>query len=196
VNRIIDLLSGLHPPWAYVAVGLLATAEAAALIGLIVPGELAMLWGGFVASQGRANLLVMMACAVLGGVVGDSIGFELGSRFGPALQGSRLGQMIGDERWEKAESALRRGPSSVFVARFVGLLRAVTPAAAGMSDLAYRTFFAWNVAGGLVWGVLAVGGGYLAGDAYRRLGTWFTVGAVAIAIVAGAVVLVRHHQRG
>jgi membrane protein DedA with SNARE-associated domain len=192
---MIDAISGLGSPWAYVVVGLMALGEAAALIGLVVPGEVAMLWGGFVASRGRADLMAMMACAAIGGIIGDSIGYELGRRFGPSLEESRVGGWIGRERWDKAEEAIRRGPYSVLVARFVGLLRAIAPAAAGMSEMPYATFLAWNVAGGLIWAGIAVGAGYLAGDAYERMGTWFTVVAAAIVVVAVVAYLVRRHRR-
>jgi membrane protein DedA with SNARE-associated domain len=192
---MIDAISGLGSPWAYVVVGLLALGEAAALIGLVVPGEVAMLWGGFVASRGRADLIAMMACAAIGGIVGDSVGYELGRRFGPNLKESRVGGWIGRERWSKAEEAIRRGPYSVLVARFVGLLRAIAPAAAGMSEMPYGTFLAWNVAGGLIWAVVAVGAGYLAGGAYERMGRWFTVVAGIIVAVAVVVYLVRRHLR-
>ena len=49
---LIDTLTRLSSPWAYVVVGLLATAEAV-FVGLVLPGELALLLGGFLAYQGR-----------------------------------------------------------------------------------------------------------------------------------------------
>jgi membrane protein DedA with SNARE-associated domain len=195
VHWVIDQLDAIAPRWAYLVVGLLALGEAAALIGVVVPGEVAMLFGGFMASQGRVSLLPMMGCAAVGAVIGDSVGYEMGRWLGPRIESSRLGGKIGEHRWERAKRALRRGPYNVLVARFVGVLRAVVPMAAGTSGMRYRTFLAWNVVGGVAWSGLAVGAGYLAGGAYERVGTWFTIVGGVIVVVGGVVYLVRRHRR-
>jgi membrane-associated protein len=56
VSGVLDSLSGLASPWAYLVIGLLAAAESAAFVGLVLPGEAAMLLGGFLAFQGRVSL--------------------------------------------------------------------------------------------------------------------------------------------
>jgi membrane protein DedA with SNARE-associated domain len=197
VDRVIDALGSVPSPWGYVIVGALTMLEASAFVGLCVPVEIAMLFGGFMAQQGRADLWAMMGVAAVCGVVGDSIGYSIGSRFGEAIERSWPGRKVGEERWTRAEDAVRRGPYMVFVGRFVGVLRALVPAMAGMSHMRYPTFLGWNVAGGVAWAVLAVGGGYLAGDASERLGHWFTIGGLVLLAVAAAALLVRSrlHRR-
>src|SRR6266511_4048470 len=103
------------------------------------PRETAMLLGGFLAFQGRVNLAVMMAAGAAGAVVGDSIGYEIGRRFGEPLKHSRLGRRVGQDRWARGEAYLRaKGGRAVFLGRFVGVLRALVPALAGMSRMPYR----------------------------------------------------------
>ncbi|MGI8530233.1 MAG: hypothetical protein ACR2KO_12235, partial [Geodermatophilaceae bacterium] len=63
MNGLLEGVLGLASPWAYVVVAVLAGLEAAAFIGLVIPGEAAMLLGGVLAFSGRANLVVMMICA-------------------------------------------------------------------------------------------------------------------------------------
>ena len=89
--RLMDALAGLASPWGYIAVGLLATLESAAFVGLAVPGETALLVGGFLAYRGNASLPWMMAVAAAGAIVGDSIGYEIGRRFGPGHEGQPAG---------------------------------------------------------------------------------------------------------
>ena len=83
IAGLLDRLADLASPWGYVLVGVLALLEAAAMIGLVVPGEAALLVGGFLASQDKAELPVMMAVAAVGAIVGDSIGYEIGKHLGP-----------------------------------------------------------------------------------------------------------------
>src|SRR5216117_4461539 len=99
VSRLLDTAAHLASPWAYVVLALLAAAESAAFVGLAIPGETAMLLGGFLAYQGRLSLGVMMAAGALGAVVGDSVGYQIGRAFGEPLKRSRLGRRVGQERW-------------------------------------------------------------------------------------------------
>jgi undecaprenyl-diphosphatase len=138
----------------------------------------------------------MIAAAVVGAIVGDSIGYEVGRHFGPTLRRSRVGQWVGDTRWERAESyLLRHGGRAVFLGRFVGVLRAMVPTIAGLSEMPYRTFLPWNAAGGLVWAPGFVMLGYVAGGSYHRVanaaGKASTVLLVLAALVVAVVVSAR-----
>ncbi len=188
---MLSSLANLASPWAYVLVGALALLEASAFVGLVVPGETALLVGGFVAYQGRADLWLMMAVAAIGAIVGDSIGYEVGRHLGPALRRSRLGRRVGEQRWARAEAYVeRRGGRAVFLGRFVGVLRALVPTLAGVSRMPYRRFVAWNAAGGLVWAPTFVAAGYLAGGSYRRVERYAgqaTLVLVVVVAMAAAV---------
>jgi len=193
VSGLLDTAARLASPWAYIVLGLLAAAEAAAFVGLAIPGETAMLLGGFLAFQGRVNLAVMMAAGAAGAVVGDSIGYEIGRRFGEPLKHSRLGRRVGQDRWARGEAYLRaKGGRAVFLGRFVGVLRALVPALAGMSRMPYRTFLPWNAAGGVIWAPGFVFLGYLAGSSYRqveRIAGRASLLLLLLVVIVGGVVL-------
>ena len=151
MSKVVDAVLWLSGLPAYGLVGLLAAGEAAAFVGLFLPGEAALLLGGVLASQGRVSLPVMIAVAVVAAIVGDSIGYEIGRRGGPAFKRSRLGRMVGPERWAKGEAFLQgRGGPAVLLGRWVGVLRALVPCLAGMGRMPYRRFLAWNALGGLL----------------------------------------------
>lgn len=149
---MLDSLSLLAGPVACLVVAVLAALEASAFVGLFIPGELALLTGGYIAHQGNASLGLMMGAAAAGAIAGDSLGYEIGRRFGPALQASRLGRKVGAERWQRAEAYLgAKGGRAVFAGRFVGVLRALVPAVAGATRMPYRRFLAWNALGAIIW---------------------------------------------
>jgi membrane protein DedA with SNARE-associated domain/membrane-associated phospholipid phosphatase len=201
MSGVLDTAARLASPWAYVVLALLAAAESAAFVGLAVPGETAMLLGGFLAFQGRVHLAVMMAAGAVGAVVGDSMGYEIGRQFGEPLKRSRLGRRVGQDRWDKGGAYLRaKGGRAVFLGRFVGVLRALVPALAGMSRMPYRVFLPWNAAGGLLWAPGFVLLGYLAGGSYQRverLAGRASLLLLILVVAGGAVVLtarwVAHH---
>jgi membrane protein DedA with SNARE-associated domain/membrane-associated phospholipid phosphatase len=193
MSGLLGSAAQLASPWAYIVLALAAAAESAAFVGLAVPGETAMLLGGLLAFQGRVSLGWMMAAGALGAVVGDSVGYQIGRRFGEPLKRSRLGRKIGQERWARAQAYLRaKGGRAVFLGRFVGLLRVVVPALAGMSHMPYRRFLPWNLAGGVIWAPGFVLLGYLAGSSYRqveRIVGQATLLVLVVIVLAGAVVL-------
>jgi len=193
VSRVVNAVLSLSGVPAYVLVGLLVAGEAGAFVGLFLPGEAALLLGGVLASQGRMSLQVLLAVAVSAAVVGDSIGYEIGRRGGPALKRSRLGRVVGPGRWAQGEAFLeRRGGPAVFLGRWVGLLRALVPSLAGMGRMPYFRFLLWNGLGGLLWASTVVLVGYAAGAQYKRIEQLLgqaslLVGLVTIVLAAGVL---------
>ena len=186
MSGLLDHLLGLRGVTVYVIVGLLVFAEDALFVGFVVPGETAAILGGVAASRHHASLPVVCAVVVAAAIVGDTVGYEIGARFGPRLLSTRV---LRDrrERIDAARAILaRRGGPAVFLGRFIAFLRAVMPFLAGTARMRYRRFLAYNAAGGLVWGVGSVLLGYLAGNSYAAIER--TLGRAAALAVAAAVV--------
>ena len=150
---------------ACVVIGLLVFGEAGALVGFFIPGETAAVIGGVLAGLGRINLGVMMGVVVVCAIIGDSVGFELGKRFGPWLLETR--PLAGRSGSERAVGLLERyGGPAVFIGRFVAFARAFIPGLAGMSGMRYRVFLLFNALGGIVWGVGYTLLGYIVGISF------------------------------
>lgn len=190
LERLFDAVGSLGGPWAYLAVALLAAGESSLGVGLVVPGETGMIVGGFIVSQGNAELGIMMAVAVAGAVIGDSIGYEIGRHFGPALRRTRVGRAMGEQRWSQAEAYLRtRGGRAIFLARFLAVVRSLVPALAGVTRMPYRKFLLYNALGGALWASIYVAIGYFAGRSYDQVasaieGAGWIVLALVLVIVA------------
>lgn len=183
LNSILSL-----PGWtAYAAMGLVVLVEAGAFIGLVLPGETALLIGGALAATGRLSLPVVLAVGILAAVVGDTVGYELGRLSGGRLRATRFGLLIGARRWDRAEDLVaRRGGYAVAAGRWVGVARALVPALVGATRMRYRTFLLWNAAGGVTWATAVVLAGYAAGASWPRIA--HLVGRAA-AMLAAVVVL-------
>lgn len=193
------LVQNLAGPPAYLAVGGFALLESAAFVGLVVPGESAMVVGGALAGLGHASLPVMILAAAVGAVLGDLVGYGLGRHLGPALRRSRWGRAVGQARWARADELIaRRGPLAVFLGRWVGFLRALVPAVAGAARMPMRRFLPWNALGGTAWASAVLTVGYLAGGSWAavqaRVGAWATI-MTALTIGALLVPVLRRARR-
>ena len=185
------------PTWVvYLAVFGLPFLEASLFLGFVFPGETALVLGGVLASQGRVSVGICIAVAIVGAITGDAVGYAVGRRFGPGLQSSRLGQIVGDKRWRASETFLRRrGGPAVFFGRFTALLRALVPSAAGMARLPYRTFATWNALGGSVWAAGFVLAGFVAGESYKEVERYLGRGALGLTALIVVVFVVVHVVR-
>src|SRR5215218_3905258 len=157
--------------WAALAVLFtLPALEAPAFLGLVLPGELALLLGGVLAHDERLSLPAALAAGTAGALAGDSAGYWIGRRWGPRLLSSRLGRRIGPDRLHRVESLLLRGGGrALVVGRCTAGARVVLPGLAGMLGLRYRTFALWTGAAAAAWAAVHVLLGYAAGAGWRHV---------------------------
>ncbi len=196
MSGLVAHLLAVPGPWAYAVIGLLVFVEAALFVGFVVPGETAVLLGGLLASTGHLSLPALLALVVGAGVLGDSVGFEVGRRLGPRITELRPLRRH-RRRIESARTYLReRGGRAVVLGRFTAFLRAMMPALAGASRMSYRRFLAFNVLGGLLWGAGVTLLGYFAGSSIDRVAASLGDTSAALLIIAAvAGILTWHHRR-
>jgi membrane-associated protein len=182
-----DFILHLAGPLVLVVVFALPALEASTLLGIVVPAELALLLGGFLAHQGRVPLWAAVVAGAAGAIVGDSVGYAIGRRVGERLLAHLPHRLVEPGQVERATALVRRlGGRAVFLGRFTAALRALVPGLAGVAGVPYRTFAAYNVAGGVLWATGFVLLGYAAGRAYRMVER---VAGQAGLVLLGAIVV-------
>lgn len=199
VSSLTAWLSSLDPSVLILVVSLLAAAESMLGLGYLVPGEVSVVVGAaLLAEQDVAVLLWLLVSAAA--FVGDTTGWWIGLRAGPGLRASRLVARLGVHKWDAAAAHMRRyGVGAVVVARFLPMVRALTPAVAGASGMPARRFAAAAAVGVSAQSALLVGVGTAAGEAWPRmqdrlgLAGWVLLGVAAIAV--GAKVLAPRLRR-
>jgi membrane protein DedA with SNARE-associated domain len=187
VNHVTAAILGANGLVVYALVGALVFAEDALFIGFVLPGETAAVLGGVVASHGHVALWLMIAVVIAAAVVGDSVGYEVGRRFGTQLLNSRMLRKHRHKLGKAQGFLLRHGGKAVFLGRFTAFFRAVMPGLTGVSQMPYRRFLSFNALGGIIWGAIFVTVGYLAGASYALVAK--TVGRDLSLAAAAAVVL-------
>ncbi len=192
---LTEKLHSISPGLVYVLVALLVFGEAAFFIGFVLPGETSVIVAGVVASQGRVNVVTVAILVVVAAIVGDSLGFEIGKRYGHRL----IELPFMRSRHAALERALdglrRRGATYVFVGRFTAFLRAVMPGLAGMSRLSYRRFLMANAAGALIWGVTYTLLGYFAGSALGSILKYSGWAGIGILVIVIGLVVGLHYRK-
>ncbi|EWC61435.1 DedA protein [Actinokineospora spheciospongiae] len=192
MTDVLDWLQALPQPGLVAATGGLVLAECTIGLGFIAPGEAGLLVAATTAIT-PTRFLVLWGVVTLCAATGDSLGYLIGRRYGPRLRETRLIQKYGVGGWDKATGILRRrGAWAVFFARFLPVVRTLTPAAAGTSGLPYRKFLPAAAAGAACWSALHIGIGAALGEAAKRLESAMSTGALAVVAAVVAAVVIAH----
>ncbi len=142
VEQLLEDLSAKLGDWTYLLVGALAFLETGAFIGLVFPGETAVILGGAVAGQGETSIVITIAIVWFCAWAGDTTSFYIGTRLGRDFvlrHGPKV--RITHERFEQVEAYFaRHGGKTILIGRFIGLVRALAPFIAGSSGMRYRAF--------------------------------------------------------
>jgi len=200
VSWIIDQLLKLNAWVALALVFLLPALEASIFLGFVLPGETAVVVGGFLAYEGKLPVALVLVVAAAGAIIGDSVGYEVGHRWGDALLDRAPKRFVKPAHIEQGKQMINRlGGRAVFAGRWTAVLRALVPSLCGTSRMRYRSFLLWNALGGVTWATAFTLIGYLAGTAWKRVEHYTNVvsyalfGAAVVAIV-GIIVWNRRRQ--
>lgn len=183
--------------WGYLAVGGLLFVED---FGVPAPGETVLIAAAVYAGAGRLDIVAVMAVAFVAAVLGDNVGYAVG-RFGGRALVLRFGRYVflTEERLNKAESFFQRhGGKIVTVARFVEGLRQANGVIAGLSQMPWLRFLAFNMLGAALWVGLWATVGYTAGShittVYDQVSR-YSLGLLAAAVAVAVGLVVRHRLR-
>ena len=190
-------LSDTLGAWTYALVGALAFLETGAFVGLVAPGETAVVLGGVVAAEGGVDLWLMLAITWSAAALGDLASFGLGRRLGRRFlvaHGARIG--VTPPRLERVETFFdRHGGKAILVGRFIGLVRAIAPFLAGASGMRLRAFLPWSLVGTGLWAATFTLVGYAFHDSFSAAAGNLTHAAFALAIIAAGVLALRARKR-
>jgi membrane-associated protein len=177
-------------------------AETGLLIGFFLPGDSLLFVSGFLASDAGGHRLPALPIVILvvfvAAVVGDQVGYIFGRKVGPALFTRPDSRLFKQQNVVRSHEFFERhGPKTIVLARFVPVVRTFAPVVAGVSQMKYRTFVAYNLIGGFVWAALVTTLGYYLGqvDWVKNNIEITIVAVVAISLIPVAVEYVRHRRQ-
>lgn len=146
MNTVIELFQ-THSILAYPVLFLVSYFETFIGIGFFIYGEIFFIAGAMLAGAGVLNIWLIATVLYLGGILGDTSSYLVGSKYG--INFFRENRKIFNlKNYEKGRVLFRRyGNKSVFFARFMGPLSWVTPFLAGVYKMPYRSFIGYNALG-------------------------------------------------
>ncbi|HEX6966912.1 MAG TPA: bifunctional DedA family/phosphatase PAP2 family protein [Gemmatimonadaceae bacterium] len=175
--------------YGYAGVALLVMLEG---LGFPVPGETALIMAAAFAAQGSLSIVGVVLAAALGTIAGGTGGYLIGREGGFVLL-QRYGRWLrlSEARLDTAHQYFHRhGAKTVFVGRFVALLRIVVSLLAGVARMPFATFSTYNALGGVSWSLVYGGIGYLFGRNLPRLERGLGRAGFVVALLVALIVVV------
>ena len=134
--------------------------ETGAFFGFFFPGDSLLVTAGYFASQGHLPIIILLIFTFIAAVLGDSTGYAFGKKVGPAIFNKEDSLFFNKKYIIRAQEYYERhGGKTIIIARFIPAIRTFAPIVAGIGNMRYKTFLAYNMIGGFVWtwGMLLIG---------------------------------------
>jgi membrane-associated protein len=146
------------------AIAVIVFTETGLFVGFFLPGDSLLVTAGIFAASGALNIWTLNVVLSLAAIIGDTVGYTIGARTGPkiftredSLFFHRKHLLHAKEFYEKY------GGFTIFIARFVPIVRTFAPVVAGIGGMQYPRFIAYNVCGGIFWVMTTTLAGYFLG---------------------------------
>jgi membrane protein DedA with SNARE-associated domain/membrane-associated phospholipid phosphatase len=169
IDRIIHLPLAVLSHWGYGIIFLFAFIETSPFFGLFIPGQSALIVGGFLAKIGILKLAELIFIAALGTLIGDLTGYLLGRRYGFSLF-SKYGKyvLLKKEHFDNTKKLVNKhAGKALILGRFNSVTRAVAPFAAGSLDMPFSKFIPFNIISCIMYSMAFIFIGYILGTSYE-----------------------------
>lgn len=149
---------------SYLGIATIIFAESGLLFGIFFPGDSLLFAAGLLAGTHYLGLAPLLVFVCLAAILGDNVGYWFGKNVGSNLFARKDSRFFKQEYLKRTERFYGKyGGRAVVLARFVPIIRTLTPILAGVGSMKYGTFLAYNAVGGVLWGIGMVSLGYLFG---------------------------------
>jgi membrane-associated protein len=193
VEFLLDLATGRYAlddliRWGgYLILVAIVFTETGLLVGFLLPGDSLLITAGLVAGTGGLDIWLLNGLLIVAAIVGDSVGYAIGYRAGPRIFRREGASWLSRHYLIRTrEFYERHGGKTIVLARFIPIVRTFAPVVAGVGQMAYRRFLAYNVFGGIGWVASLTWAGYLLGQTIPNIGEYVHV-IVAVVVVLSVV---------
>ncbi|MBU3145212.1 VTT domain-containing protein [Clostridium sp. CF012] len=211
MDILIKLINGLMHIDKYLALiiqqyGILTYAILFSIIfietGLVVmpmlPGDSMLFAAGTLAAIGSMNIFTLLVVVYLAAVLGDTANYYIGKRIGKKILAKEEVRFINKEYLIKAQKFYEKhGSMTIVIARFIPIIRTFAPFVAGISEMNYSKFIAYNLIGGGLWVSLFLGGGYFFGNLsfIKNHFSYVLIAIIIISLLPGIIMFIKEKRK-
>jgi membrane-associated protein len=197
----LDQWMALFQGWMYVILLVIIFCETGLVVTPFLPGDSLLFAAGALAARPDSPLhlhwLVLSLTAAA--IVGDAVNFTIGYRVGPKVFTREDSFWLNKKHLLRAQAFYERyGGKTIFLARFIPIIRTFAPFVAGIGKMRYRRFAEFNVIGGIAWVAAFLCGGYWFGNlpVIKRNFHYVILAIVVISVMPAVIEYLRERRKG
>ena len=173
----------------YLLLFLIIFAETGLFAGFFLPGDSLLITAGLIAASGSLNIFLVLSILACGAILGDATGYFIGKQLKTTIFSKKNSRFFHREHLLKTEAFYQKhGSKTVFLARFVPIVRSFSATLAGVTAMPFRVFLFFSLCGSLIWVLCFTMIGYfiarLFPDIVQYLHTIILAGIVLIIVSA------------
>ena len=150
--------------WSYAILWLIIFCETGLVMMPLLPGDSLLFGAGALANNDPMNVNILAGILIVAAILGDAVNYFIGSKLGMKAFSNPNSRIFKRAYLEKTENFYARyGGKTIIIARFVPIVRTFAPFLAGVGNMGYGRFAAYNVAGGILWVCSLTYAGYFFG---------------------------------
>ena len=188
---------GAYGAWTYLLLFIIVFCETGLVVTPILPGDSLLFAAGALAATGALNAVYLFGLLAVAAVAGDTVNYAIGKSIGPRVFRENIRFIKREYLFRTQEFYQRHGGKTIFLARFVPIIRTFAPFVAGVGTMTYRRFVAYNVFGGVVWTGLFTFAGFYFGSlpAVKENFTLVILAIISISIMPILIEYLRHRRQ-
>jgi membrane-associated protein len=172
-------------PWVYVLLFAIIFIETGLVVMPFLPGDSLLFVAGAIAAVGGMSLPLLIILLIIAAITGDALNYSIGRWIGPKVFGWQNSRWFNKDAFDKTHDFYEKhGPITIVIGRFLPFIRTFAPFVAGVAQMSYPKFTAFNIAGGILWVGSLTTLGYLIGD-HPWVKANFSLVALAMIIIPG-----------
>ena len=197
IDHHLAELTAAYGPWIYGILFLIIFCETGLVVTPFLPGDSLLFVAGAIATQEAMNVHLMVPLLIAAAILGDALNYSIGRFFGAKLFANPDSRIFRQRHLRMTEAFYaKHGGKTIILARFVPIVRTLAPFVAGMGQMSYRRFAAYNVVGAIAWVTLFSYAGYLFGNlpAVKNNLHYLIVAIIFVSILPGVIEIIRHRR--
>ena len=188
LDQHLNEWAGTLGPWLYAVLFLIVFCETGLVVTPFLPGDSLLFAVGALASLDGSpiGLPEVAALLIAAAVLGDAVNYSIGAYLGPAVFTSERSRLLNKQHLVRTQLFYdRHGGKTIFLARFVPIIRTFAPFVAGIGRMRYRYFASYNVTGAVTWVLAFLLAGYFFGQlpAVKRNFQFVILGIIVISLI-------------
>lgn len=152
IDEHLKEMTASYGPAVYGILFLIVFCETGLVFMPLLPGDSLLFAAGAIAAVGGMNVWVLLGLLIVAAILGDTVNYHVGKYFGPRVMQGKSRWWLNQHHLNKTRHYFEKyGARTIFLARFIPIVRTMAPFVAGVGAMEYRRFVVFNVVGGIVW---------------------------------------------